>query len=66
MKFGEIKNLELGELNKRLKTLRKELAELRFKNRMGRLENTSLIRSMRRDIARVQTAINLKRQSSEG
>ena len=45
---------DLRELDKRLSA---DLFQYRFKNNTGRLDDTSLIRKTRRDIARVRTEL---------
>lgn len=57
MKNEEIKTLNLEQLNARLKELKTELFNLRFSNATRNLANPLAIRNVRREIARVQTAI---------
>jgi large subunit ribosomal protein L29 len=45
---------DLRELDKRLCT---DLFQYRFKNHTGRLDDTSLVRKTRRDVARVRTVL---------
>lgn len=58
MKYEDIKAKSPDELKKALVDLKKEQMELRFKHAGGQLEKTHEVRAMRRDIARVQTAMN--------
>jgi large subunit ribosomal protein L29 len=58
MKFEEIKTKSQDELKKTLLDLKKEQMELRFKQAGGQVEKTHEIRAIRRNIARVQTALN--------
>jgi large subunit ribosomal protein L29 len=60
MKFAEIKDQTVNELNKKIKTIKGELFELRMKNSLGQVNNPLKIRGLRRDVARVLTAINQK------
>jgi large subunit ribosomal protein L29 len=60
MKSKELRGLTLEDLKKRSQDLRAELFETRVQNIAGSLENTSKIRQIRRDVARVQTMINEK------
>ncbi|MGE3973430.1 MAG: 50S ribosomal protein L29 [Bdellovibrionales bacterium] len=60
MKFAEIKELAVDELNKKLKTLREEYFELRMKNSLGQAGNPLMIRDVRRNIARVKTSLAQK------
>ncbi len=45
------------ELNEELVAAKKELFNLRFQNATNQLENTSRIKEVRRNIARIQTVI---------
>ena len=58
MKVDELRVLEGDELSGRLKTARRELYELRFKHAVGQLENSSQIRKVRHDIARIMTVLS--------
>jgi large subunit ribosomal protein L29 len=58
MKFEDLKTKTQDELKKTLMDLKKEQMELRFKQAGGQVEKTHEIRAMRRNIARVQTAMN--------
>lgn len=60
MKNEEIKTLSLEQLNAKLKELKNELFNLRFSHATRNLSNPMAIRNVRRDIARVQTAIKEK------
>ena len=53
----ELNNKSLDELNNELVAAKKELFNLRFQNATNQLENTSRIKEVRRNIARIQTAI---------
>ncbi len=54
---GEFKNMTDVELEKKLKDLKSELFNLRFRHASGQLENPLSIRTCKRDIARVNTEI---------
>ena len=62
MKNEEIRTLSLEQLNARLKELKNELFNLRFSHATRNLANPMALRSVRREIARVQTAIREKSQ----
>ena len=49
-----------AELNDELVAAKKELFNLRFQNATNQLENTSRIKEVRRNIARIQTIIAKK------
>ncbi len=57
MKFTEIKDLTVVELKKKRANLSQELFEAKIKNSMGQLANPIEIRNLRKDIARINTAI---------
>jgi large subunit ribosomal protein L29 len=57
-KFVEdLKKKSVVELNEELVAAKKELFNLRFQNATNQLDNTSRIKEVRRNIARIQTAI---------
>ena len=58
MKYADISGLTEKELAKRAKDLRAEMFEANMKNALGQLANPMTIREMRRDIARLQTALH--------
>lgn len=53
----ELKGKSLQELNEELVAAKKELFNLRFQNATNQLENTSRIKEVRKNIARIQTLI---------
>lgn len=55
--ISEIRELSVEELTKRLAELKQESLTLRLQKATGQLENSARIRSVRRDIARVNTII---------
>jgi len=58
MKAEELKGKSADELKKTLLDKKKEQFNLRFQLSGGQLENTSQMRVIRRDIARIKTLIN--------
>jgi len=52
------------QLQEQLEDLRKEQFNLRFQRASGQLENTARVRQVRRDIARVKTVLQSKRQAA--
>ena len=57
-KFVEdLRTKSAAELNEELVAAKKELFNLRFQNATNQLDNTSRIKEVRRNIARIQTAI---------
>ena len=60
-KFVEdLKAKSAAELNNELVAAKKELFNLRFQNATNQLDNTSRIKEVRRNIARIQTVITEK------
>jgi large subunit ribosomal protein L29 len=55
MKASEIRDLDDGELGKRLTELRKEVFGLRFANATGELDDTAGLGRAKRDLARALT-----------
>ena len=67
MKASEIRDLEAGELTKRLGELRKEVFGLRFSNATGELDDTAGLGRAKRDLARALTvARERKLQADSG
>ena len=56
-KVSELRNLALGELETKLTDAREELMKLRFQQVTGQLTDTSRLRILRREIARMQTIV---------
>ena len=56
----DLKTKSAAELNEELVAAKKELFNLRFQNATNQLDNTSRIKEVRRNIARIQTVITEK------
>ncbi|MDO4633103.1 MAG: 50S ribosomal protein L29 [Eubacteriales bacterium] len=56
----DLKNKSVAELNDELVAAKKELFNLRFQNATNQLDNTSRIKEVRKNIARIQTVITEK------
>ena len=59
MKFTDVKLFTTDQLKDEVLKLKKEQFNLRFQRASGQVENTSRIRQIRRDIARLKTAQSL-------
>ena len=59
-KFSELKKLEKKELLEKVSVLRKESLNLRFQKSSGQLDKTARVRQVKRQIARLKTAITMK------
>ena len=65
-KFVEdLKAKSAAELNEELVAAKKELFNLRFQNATNQLDNTSRIKEVRKNIARIQTIITEKAKVAE-
>ncbi len=64
LKANELREMNLTDLNNALVNSKKELFNLRFQLATGQLENQVKIRSVRRDIARINTIITEKQALS--
>jgi len=65
MKAKELRKLSLKDLLKKEEELRKEIIDLRFKNRIEGLKDKMAIRKARRDLARVLTLIREKQREEK-
>ena len=57
MKSREIRELDVEELRRKKAELKDQLFKLRFQHELGQLENAAKLRTIRRDIARIETII---------
>ncbi|MEP2943313.1 MAG: 50S ribosomal protein L29 [Hyphomicrobiales bacterium] len=64
MKAADLRTKTLDELEDELLGLKKEQFNLRFQRASGQIENTSRVRAVRRDIAKVMTIAAEKRAAS--
>ena len=61
-KFSELIKLDLNILKDKMGVLRKESLNLRFQKSSGQLEKTARISVVKKQIARIKTAINLNKK----
>ena len=59
-----IAGMSMAELNDELVAAKKELFNLRFQNATNQLDNTCRIKEVRRNIARIQTAMSKERKAN--
>ncbi len=64
MKAEELRTKSADELTSELMSLKKEAFNLRFQKATGQLENTSRVRQVRRDIARIKTTMRASARSA--
>ena len=61
----DLRTKSIAELNEELVAAKKELFNLRFQNATNQLDNTSRIKEVRKNIARIQTLITEKAKVAE-
>ena len=60
MKNKEIKNLSIDELKNKVNSFKKDLFNFRFRKVNGQLESTAKISEIKKDVAKLLTALNKK------
>lgn len=63
MKPAEIRKMSMKEIEEQVDDARHELLNLRFQTITGQLTDTSRVRIIRRDIARMETILREKRSA---
>ncbi|HTO73640.1 MAG TPA: 50S ribosomal protein L29 [Gemmatimonadales bacterium] len=66
MKMEELKDLSVAELEAKLAECRQEKFSLRFRSATESIENPMKFRTLRRDIARINTILRARRTQAEG
>jgi large subunit ribosomal protein L29 len=64
-RLSDLKAMSDDQLNDELLKLKKEQFNLRFQKATGQLENTSRVRVVRRDVARVKTIAAQKQNEAK-
>ncbi len=64
MKFTEMKDMTLVELSAKSRDLRHEMFNLRLQQASAKLEKPARLRTLRRDIARLETRISQLRNKA--
>ena len=64
-RFGDLKALTDDQLSDELLKLKKEQFNLRFQRATGQLENSSRVRIVRREVARIKTVAAQKRAAGK-
>jgi large subunit ribosomal protein L29 len=60
MKTKDLKEMTLPEMRKKLRETRDELLQLRLRKQTGQVERPHMLKTLRRDIARLETLIRAK------
>lgn len=66
VKPNELRNLKSGEIETKLSDAQEELMNLRFQQVTGQLSDSSRLRILRRDIARMQTILREQKTAEVG
>lgn len=61
MKYSELRDLSVDELIAKSRDLKQESFGLRIQQRSGQLENPSRLTMIRKDLARIETELTVKR-----
>ena len=64
MKTLDIRALNKSELDAKVNDLREDFFKLKFQHGIRQLEDTSKLKNLRKDIARVKTVINEKKPNA--
>jgi large subunit ribosomal protein L29 len=65
MKTSELRELAVDELERKKAELKDQLFKLRFQHELGQLDNSDKLRSVRRDIARIETLVTEMRTKAK-
>lgn len=65
MKFTELKDMTLVELSAKGRDMRHEMFNLRLQQASARLEKPARLRTLRKDIARIETRISELRNKTK-
>ena len=63
MTGSELKELGIEELEQKSRETRDELFSAKVKHATGQLENTAMLRTLRRNIARIESVLGEKREA---
>ena len=66
VKSSELRNLKPGEIETKLSDAREEMMKLRFQQVTGQLSDPSRLRSLRREVARMQTILHEQEAAEVG
>ena len=66
MKPAEVREMTSQEIEERIGQLQEEQFRLRFRSATQQLENPILLRTIRRDIARLKTVLTERQHANQG
>tara|TARA_Y100000590_G_scaffold447121_1_gene581848 strand:- start:5336 stop:5521 length:186 start_codon:yes stop_codon:yes gene_type:complete len=61
MKIKEINKLSNDEMKKKIASLKKDLFNIRFRKVNGQLDDTSKTSTIKKDLAKILTKLNIKK-----
>ena len=64
MTSKEIRDLAPTEITTKLREIREQLLQLRMRRQTGQVEKTHELRTLRKDVARLETILNEKKRST--
>ncbi|MCB0377288.1 MAG: 50S ribosomal protein L29 [Bdellovibrionales bacterium] len=64
MKYEDLKNLSTVEINKKIREIKTKMFEAKMKNAMGQMTDPIMIRKLRRDVARLKTAMTVNSKAN--
>lgn len=64
MTSKEIRDLSSAEIDTKLRETREQLLQLKLRKQTGQVEKTHELRTLRKDIARLETIQNQKKQAA--
>ena len=65
MKIHEIREMKTEEINQRMKEEQQNLVDLNFSHQLKQLTNTSKLKNVKRDIARLKTVLQERELKEE-
>jgi len=65
LKTKDLRNLNLDELQEKVNVVKKDLMQLRFQSKTGKLERQTAIRHAKKDIARILTVMSEKKSEEK-
>ena len=65
MKGFDLRELGVEELERKSRETRDELFSARVKHATGQLENSAMLKTLRRDVARIESVLGEKREAAK-
>ena len=65
MTGAELRELEVEELEQKSRDVRDDLFSAKVKHATGQLENTAMLKTLRRNVARIESVLAIKREAAK-